>query len=54
MKLFGKITVREKEKIIYELNIRTKNEIKKKEITDYYIDFIINITKWMEEGLKFE
>ncbi|MCI9366064.1 MAG: hypothetical protein HFJ54_05900 [Clostridia bacterium] len=33
--------------IIYELNIYAKNDIRKKEIIDYYKEFIYNMNKYL-------
>jgi len=52
MMLFGKITVKIEDNIIYELDIIAKNNIRKKEIKDYYMDFMKNMSNWWRAGIK--
>ena len=40
------------ENIIYELDIIAKNDIRKKEIKDYYIDFMKNMSNWWRTGIN--
>ena len=48
---YGEMIVKIGEDIIYKLDIVAKNNIRKKEIWDYYKDFLCNITDYiMLEG----
>lgn len=38
--------------VICELKILAKNDIRKKEIWDYYMDFLKNMRKWWEKEIK--
>lgn len=44
---YGKLTVKIDKEIIYELSIFAKNEIRKKEILDYYKDFFKNMKNYL-------
>lgn len=48
---YGKITVKIEEEIIYELDILAKNDVRKKEILDYYKDFLYNMNEYLVKGL---
>ena len=44
---FGKLTVRIGDKVIYEFDILAKNDVRKKEIIDYYKDFLCNMSYYL-------
>ena len=46
------MTVKIGDNVIKELNIFAKSDVQKKQILDYYKDFIININNWMIAGLS--
>lgn len=46
------MTVKIDDDVIYELDILAKNDIRKKEIFDYYKDFLRNMSKWWMSGIN--
>lgn len=44
---YGKITIKIDDNIIYEISIKAKNDIQKKDIWDYYKELISNISDYI-------
>lgn len=48
----GKLVVTIDDNVIYELDILAKNDIRKKEILDYFKDFLYNMSNWWKIGMQ--
>ena len=44
---FGNLTIQIGDKVLYELDIIAKNDIRKKEIADYYKEFLYNMSYYL-------
>ena len=48
----GELVVRIDDNVIFKLNIIAKNDVRKKEIFDYYNDFLKNMSYWWKKGIN--